>query len=80
MPRIIDEALRRVAKANGEVTNLPERSILIVEFLVPKKWTNRIVETAGKEGNPFVKMEDYLKEFLEDEAVLIGFTIRDRGK
>lgn len=80
MPRIIDEALRRVAKANGEVTNLPERSILTVEFLVPKKWTNRIVETAGNPGNPFVKMEDSLKEFLEDEAVLIGFTIRDRGK
>ena len=73
MPRIIDEALRRVAKANGEVLDLPERSILTVEFLVPKKWTNRIVEVAGSSiGNPVLKIEDFLKECLEDETGLIG--------
>lgn len=73
MSRIIDEAMRRAFPHK----EFPKVSVLQLEYLVPKKWTNRIVETAGSDNDPFVKIEEILEDFLEDDVALLGFKIID---
>ena len=73
MTRIIDEAMRRLYPDE----HFPKHSILRVEFLVPKKWTNRIVQVAGRDNDPFEEMRGFLQAFLEDEVELIKFEIDD---
>lgn len=73
MSRIIDEAMRREFPDE----DWPTMSVLRIEYVIPKKWTNRLVETAGSEGDPFPKMGKVLESFLEDEVQLIKFEIDD---
>ncbi len=73
MSRIIDEALRRMFPNQDRATV----SILQLEYLIPKRWTNRLVEVAGEDNDPFHSMEVTLERFLDDKVVLLGFKIID---
>ena len=73
MSRIIDKAQRRLHPSN----QTPTKSVLHIRFLVPKRWTNKLMNIAGTEWDPFPDMADVLEAFLGDDILLIGLEIED---
>ena len=60
----------------------PKVSVLHLEFEVPQRWTKILYAFAGKEDDPFAKMERTLQGSIdpkpsEEDVRLIGYTITD---